>query len=169
MNHEKYLEYSVEELYEALDTVDLVQFPEQMERIESRINELEGSTTLIKIKPLEVKVSELPKSLKIAFALVVVHWIVYVVWFGASLTQDLENYKWGMHILFFPMVFKIIKVVRAKSYWLLSAYSIGFSVIWSYKLFVALKSLWMGIRSFQCYALYGGNFFSFICWSFGFI
>ena len=42
MDHSDYKGYSLEQLYEALDTVDEANYPGQRTRIESRIEELEG-------------------------------------------------------------------------------------------------------------------------------
>ncbi len=44
MNHSQYMTYTLEELYEALDSVDDVVYPGQRDLIEKRIDELEGKS-----------------------------------------------------------------------------------------------------------------------------
>ena len=50
MDHTKYKEYGLSQLYEALDTVDNVKYPGQLSAIEARIDELEGKTNKNKLE-----------------------------------------------------------------------------------------------------------------------
>lgn len=45
MNHENFKEYTLAQLYEALDSVDAARYPGQLTAIEARIAEIEGAST----------------------------------------------------------------------------------------------------------------------------
>ncbi len=45
MDHNNYKEYTLQQLYEALETVDDVKYPGQLSAIDARIDELEGKST----------------------------------------------------------------------------------------------------------------------------